>query len=179
MQKVCVSHNMVVSIQKFPLVSVIILNWNQKDYLKRCLNSVLKTDYPFLEIIVSDNGSTDGTKRWIKESIEKRIVDGIFFNNPENVGTAVARNEGLKKINSTMVALSDDDMWYDKNCFEYSVEVKESKHSNILGTDFGTGKNPNEAIAQYVENIKGKWLVIDASNNEKRREFGVPSTLTS
>lgn len=45
-----------------PIVSVIILNWNGGDYLKRCVQSVLETDYPknLLDVIVVDNGSTDG-----------------------------------------------------------------------------------------------------------------------
>ncbi|MEM4849151.1 MAG: glycosyltransferase, partial [Ignisphaera sp.] len=52
----------------FPLVSVVILNYNGLEHLKTCLNSVLNTDYPNFEVIVVDNGSTDGSVEFIKNT---------------------------------------------------------------------------------------------------------------
>ena len=58
------------------------------------------------------------------------------------------------------------------------VEVKRDKHDVILCGLYGKSKSSHEAVADYVENIRGKWLVINAYQKEKRREFGVPDTLT-
>jgi len=48
-----------------PRVSVIIVSWNARDLVERCLPSVVATDYPNLEIIFADNASTDGSAAWI------------------------------------------------------------------------------------------------------------------
>ena len=54
-----------------PHVQVLILNWNGKDLLKPCLDSVLAIDYPDYAVLVIDNGSTDGSLDMIKENYSK------------------------------------------------------------------------------------------------------------
>ena len=53
----------------FPLVSVAVVTYNQRDFLRECLESVLCQDYPHTEIVVSDDGSTDGTQEMLKEYV--------------------------------------------------------------------------------------------------------------
>jgi glycosyltransferase involved in cell wall biosynthesis len=53
---------------KFPLVSVIVLNYNGKRHLKTCLDSILRADYPNFEIILVDNASTDGSVEWVTKN---------------------------------------------------------------------------------------------------------------
>jgi GT2 family glycosyltransferase len=50
-------------------ISVIILNWNGGDYLIKCVDSIMKTDYPndLLKVIIVDNGSTDGSAKLAKK----------------------------------------------------------------------------------------------------------------
>ncbi len=45
--------------------SVIVLSWNGIDYLQGCLNAVLSQDYDDLEVIIVDNGSTDGSSDFV------------------------------------------------------------------------------------------------------------------
>lgn len=54
-----------------PLVSVAIITYNQKAFLRECLESVLNQDYENIEIVVADDGSTDGTHEMLKEYEEK------------------------------------------------------------------------------------------------------------
>lgn len=54
-----------------PLVSIAIITYNQKDYLRECIESCLAQDYPNFEIIVADDCSTDGTQQMLKEYSEK------------------------------------------------------------------------------------------------------------
>ena len=57
------------------------------------------------------------------------------------------------------------------------VEVKDTKESIMLGSGYGNGISPEEAIEDYVENIKGKWFIVDAIKLT-RKEYKVPDDLT-
>ena len=50
----------IIPYKKSPIVSIIIVNYNGKDVIGKCLDSVFATIYPYFEVIVVDNGSTDG-----------------------------------------------------------------------------------------------------------------------
>ena len=50
-----------------PVVSVAIITYNQKEYLKECIESVLEQDYKNIEIVIADDCSTDGTQDMLKE----------------------------------------------------------------------------------------------------------------
>lgn len=53
--------------KEYPLVSIAIITYNQKDYLRECIESCLAQDYPNFEIVVADDCSTDGTKDLLRE----------------------------------------------------------------------------------------------------------------
>jgi len=57
--------------ERKPLVSVAIITYNQKRYLKECIESVLAQDYENIEIVVADDCSTDGTQEMLKEYAKK------------------------------------------------------------------------------------------------------------
>ena len=50
-----------------PLVSVAIITFNQAEFLRECIESVLQQDYANLEIVVADDGSTDGTQEMLRD----------------------------------------------------------------------------------------------------------------
>ncbi len=54
--------------ESFPSVSVVIVNFNGKDLLRQCLQTLLDTDYPNYEVVVVDNASTDGSLAEIEAS---------------------------------------------------------------------------------------------------------------
>ena len=78
-----------------PSVSVIIVNFNGKELLKRCLTSLLTTNYPNFEIVVVDNASTDGSVESVKKSFGScpymKIVE-----NRENLGHSEGCNVGAR-----------------------------------------------------------------------------------
>src|SRR2546427_3361386 len=73
------------------VVSVTIVTYNSGRFIKRCLESVLAQRYPYREIIVIDNNSTDGTAD-ILEQFEDRCT--IVYNE-ENIGFAAAQNQAI------------------------------------------------------------------------------------
>ncbi|MDD1748698.1 MAG: glycosyltransferase family 2 protein, partial [Methanothrix sp.] len=90
-----------------PLVSVIISNFNGRDLLCRCLNSLRQLHYPKVEVIVVDAGSTDGTPEMVLADFpEVRLV------REKRVGIAEALNIGIRKSNGSIVVfeLNNDDV---------------------------------------------------------------------
>lgn len=104
-----------------PLVSVIILNWNQKGYTLRCLDSLLKTKYKPLEIILVDNGSTDGTV----EEVRKKFPKVKILANKRNLGYAKGNNQGFKQSRGEYILLLNNDTEITPNLVERLVEAME------------------------------------------------------
>ncbi|MFA6216194.1 MAG: glycosyltransferase family 2 protein [Candidatus Omnitrophota bacterium] len=75
-----------------PKVSIIILNWNGKVDTLECLESVFQIDYSNFQVILVDNGSTDGSL----QAIRARFKDAVIIENKENKGFCVANNIGIQ-----------------------------------------------------------------------------------
>lgn len=91
-----------------PLVSVVIATWNARRYLPETLGSALDQTWPNLEVIVVDDGSTDGTHEAITEFLPR-----IRYERRPHQGLAAARNEGIRLARGDYVALLDaDDLWH-------------------------------------------------------------------
>ena len=76
-----------------PLVSIIVLNWNKRELLRKCLSSIRRNvEYPSYEVIVVDNNSSDGSV----EMVKKCFSNVTIVENPENYGYAKGNNEGVK-----------------------------------------------------------------------------------
>jgi GT2 family glycosyltransferase len=87
-------------------ISFIIVNWNTRDILINCLNSIYKTvkDIDF-EVLVVDNNSTDGSQ----EAIKKRFPEANLIENKTNTGFAHANNQALKKMQGRYALLLNSD----------------------------------------------------------------------
>lgn len=93
--------------QQFPLVSVVIPAYNCANYIRESVQSVLSQDYPSIEVIVVDDGSTDGTDRVLSE-----MGTSIRVVRQTNGGPAKARNRGVAHANGEFIAFLDgDDVW--------------------------------------------------------------------
>lgn len=91
--------------KKNPLVSLIILNWNGKKWLKSCLPTVEKISYKPLEVIVVNNGSTDDSAEFLRENFPKVKIVVI----KKNVGYAKGNNIGVSKARGKYVVLMNND----------------------------------------------------------------------
>lgn len=102
--------------KKFPLVSIIIVNWNGGKVFEDCLKSLAKVDYPNWELIVVDNGSTDGSHRLPQNfqfpSAKRQaplISNFQLIRNRTNRGFAVANNQGFEKAKGGYILLLNND----------------------------------------------------------------------
>jgi len=88
------------------LVSIVILNWNGKEHLVDCLESVLQTTYAPLEIIVVDNGSTDGSVSLVRS----KYASVQILENGQNLGYAEGNNRGFQKARGEFVVTLNNDV---------------------------------------------------------------------
>jgi GT2 family glycosyltransferase len=100
-------------------VSVTIVTYNSGRFIKRCLESVLAQRYPYKEIIVIDNNSTDGTVD-ILEQFEDRCQ--VVYNQ-ENVGFAAAQNQAIAMASGDWVLTLNPDLLLLPNFIEALVEA--------------------------------------------------------
>src|SRR3989344_1910928 len=108
-----------------PTVSIIVLNWNGKIFLRDCLNSLKKITFPEVEIIVVDNNSTDGSQ----ELVKKNYKQVILIENKDNYGFAKGNNIGFKKSKGKYVLFLNNDTVVTPSFLEPLVEAceKDSK----------------------------------------------------
>ena len=88
-----------------PKVSIIVLNWNGKKFLKNCLDSLKKLTYPNLEIIIVDNYSTDGSQAFVK----KKYSEFKLLENKKNYGFAEGNNIGFSASTGKYILFLNND----------------------------------------------------------------------
>ena len=94
------------------LVSVVILNWNGRAYIKGCLDSVLGQDYGNVEIIVVDNASEDESA----DMVSKSYRDVMLIQNQSNLGFSVGNNIGIQRARGDFVLILNNDTELDRGC---------------------------------------------------------------
>jgi hypothetical protein len=102
-----------------PLVSVIILTFNGKDYIQDCLSSVLAQTHVNIEVIVVDNASVDETAEFVVEQFPLLKV----IRNSSNLGHAGGNNIGIQIANGTYVVLLNQDTRVDPHWIENLVKA--------------------------------------------------------
>lgn len=97
-------------------ISVIIPAYNAEKMIERCIKSILEQSYNNLEVIVVDDGSTDGTKNIVSDIAlkDKRLI--YEFQN--NAGVSAARNRGIKCADGQMITFVDADDWLEYDALE-------------------------------------------------------------
>lgn len=112
-------------------VSVIIVNWNAKQLLKDCINSIYKGARDLqLEIIVVDNGSTDGSQNMVKKSFPQVIL----IENEKNLGFSRANNIGFKYSNGKYLLFLNPDTLVPEKTLEEAIKFMEkNRDAGIMG----------------------------------------------
>src|SRR5262249_10340775 len=105
-----------------PLVSIVIPVWNELEFTRRCLAAIQKTTQQPYEIIVVNNGSTDGTTEYLNQLTGKVKV----VNHPENVGFVQGCNSGAKEARGKYILLLNNDTEPQTGWLEALVETLEA-----------------------------------------------------
>ena len=138
-------------------ISVVIPTLNRINTLQRALDSVINQTYKPAEIIVVDNGSSDGTLKFLREQYPK-----ITILTENKIGVSSARNKGIKKsINQWIALLDSDDAWHPKK-LEIQTRMLDSalKEYNLIHTDEVWFRN-NKHINQMKKHKKQGGYIFE------------------
>ncbi len=122
-------------------ISIVMPSLNKAEFIERSILSILNQNYPNIELIIIDGGSTDGTLEIIRK-YEKFIT---YWTSEKDQGQSDALNKGFKKCTGTIFGFLNSDDLYLPGAFEYA--------SSVLC------KNPNKKI------IFGDYLCIDKDDS--------------
>ena len=126
------------------LVSVVVPIYNVKDYVERCLETVLKQTYQNLEIILVNDGSTDGSELICKKY--KKMDSRVVLINQENAGLSVARNSGIDASTGDYICFVDSDDWLEKDFVSSNLQILEEKQVSISVCGYYISDDLGDAI---------------------------------
>ena len=114
-------------------VSIIIPVYNESKTIERIINKVLEQKKIDKEIIVVDDGSTDGTKDIISQRLENKI--DFLLVHKFNQGKGSAIHTGLKKVSGDIVLIQDADLEYDPSDYQNLLQpIIEGNNSVVYGS---------------------------------------------
>lgn len=123
------------NLSKGPLISIITPNFNYSQYVGQTIESVLDQNYPYIEHIIVDDGSTDDSVNIIKNYVNK-YPERIKLIIQENSGQTKAINNGLQHSNGDIIGWINSDDTYCKNIFANVINFFiNNPHVNILFGD--------------------------------------------
>jgi len=133
-------------------VSIILVCWNNKEYLDPCLKSLYDTGMKnSFDIIVVDNGSTDGSQQMLAE----KYPDVKIIQNSENVGLGKASNQGIEATKGRYVLLLNNDTIVNGPSFDFMVDfLNENPKVGAVG---GKIFNPDGTVQSCYNNFSTFW----------------------
>jgi hypothetical protein len=145
-------------------LSIIILNYNGRQYLKNCLESVLNQSYSNFEVIFFDNNSTDDSINYVKSNFKDTRIKTI--ESKENLGFAGGNNKAVKHTQYDLNVLLNNDTQVDKNWLKYLVEAMKEKYIIASSLVITEGINPK----YYKSNGSISYLMYNIMNIFKNPE---------
>lgn len=153
------------------LVSVIIPVYNVKLYLKECIDSVVNQTYQFLDIVLVDDGSTDGSGE-ICDGYAK-LDQRIKVIHKKNGGLSDARNCGMKYAAGEYFYFVDSDDYLELDAIEYCIKEAKEKNADIVECNAWKNYDGRKSKKQMFPSVKligeGKKILETLIRNEKYR----------
>ena len=132
--------------------SVIVPTYNRLSLLRRTLESLFRQEFSDYEIIVVDDGSTDGTLEYLKGLSEKKKIQYVL---QKNSGPAIARNKGIALSSGSLVAFTDDDCIVPADWLKRYHEKFQQEDVGVVGGSSKTGnlENPFAEVNDIIVNF--------------------------
>lgn len=162
--------------EKGPLVSIVVPVYNVKLYLVQCVDSIRSQTLSNIEILLIDDGSTDGSSE-ICDSFKNDPRISVIHK--KNEGLSAARNLGIEMANAEYIMFVDADDWVSPMFCEVPYQIAENKHVDIVcfqhvrvgknGRMKKTGSFPREGIVDKEDAVTQKSIGVSAWNKLYRR----------
>lgn len=132
------------------LVSVVVPVYNTKDYLVKCIRSIINQTHRELEIIIVDDGSTDGSSELCDQL--QREDERIVVIHKEQGGVVSARKSGLEKVKSEYTLMVDSDDWIERGMIAKLYEIAVSNQADIVTS--GAYREYGDTCAAIVDGVR-------------------------
>jgi GT2 family glycosyltransferase len=151
-----------------PHVSVVVVTRDNLPFLRMCLEGVLAlSEYPNFDLIVVDNGSTDGTRKYLYDLGERNAHVRLVLN-PSNTGFARGSNQGLAIAGGDVLVLLNDDTIVSPGWMGRLVRTLDDRSIGLAGAV--TNRIGNEAEIEVAYETFGEFL--DAAGRRAREQAG-------
>ncbi len=150
-------------------VSIIIPTYNRSKYLKQSIESALKQDYENLELVITDNASSDNTFDIVKPYIVNKKIK--YFRNKKNIGMYPNWQKAVYEYSSGewFLILSDDDYFIDNSYISKAIKLIDnhkdmvSVHANYLTKN--QANEFTEVVRALPKSIDGTWYFKNFFND--------------
>lgn len=155
-----------------PFISVVIPTYNRERATISAIESVLAQTHPNLEVIVVDDGSTDGSSLAIQRYIHQKGNNRqpILFLTRQNQGASVARNTGMSKAQGEYIAFLDSDDCWESEKLEYQMRALErfGDKCGVCFTDARLVNNSGMDISSFQLHGRNYKQIIGIEQNASR-----------
>ena len=158
-------------------VSIIVTTYNIEDYVEQCLESVAAQTLRDLEVLVVDDGSSDGTPQRVTEfcARDPRFVPVLLEQNSPG-GVATAANAGLDRASGRWVGFVDGDDFVEPTMFERLVEAAERSDADLAMCEYqevvdGTDERRDPADAHRWATLTEPSYLLDVQTRKQLLRF--------
>jgi len=165
-----------------PVLSIVIINYNSKHYLQKCLDSVFAQKIADLEVIFIDNASEDGSF----EFVEANYPDLRAIRNGNNLGYAAAGNQGIKMAEGEYVMILNPDILFEAGYMEACLKkMQEDRKVGVIGGKVYKYDFEKDRKTKYIDTVgifshrnrrfidDGQGLLDQGQFDQDREIFGV------
>ena len=142
------------------LISVIVPVYNTKAYLGKCIKTIIDQSYKNLEIILIDDGSTDGTSVMCDEWSQKDARIKVFH--LQNGGVSKARNFALEQCHGEWVSFVDSDDWLALDMYEILLALADKFEADTACCGAWQGNEENYIVRNIWRRFKEDEALLDA-----------------
>ena len=138
---------------KRPLISVVMPLYNKRPYVKRAIDSVIQQTFTDWELIIVDDGSTDGSTAEIPQNDSR-----IRFFQQANTGPGAARNHGIRMALGEFITFIDADDYYYPHKLEQEMTLLQKENMAEWMVSAFEYETNNHVITRYIRDIQGKEI---------------------
>lgn len=156
-------------------ISIIVPVYNAENYLRRCIDSILEQTYTNFELLLINDGSTDGSAKILEEV--KESDSRIRIVHKKNEGVSATRNLGLKLATGDYITFIDSDDFVDKLYLDVLYKSLTENDADIASGNFASFNEERQAFLffttdeTYFEKVYSPQEWLDQENNPRHNLF--------